>query len=137
MSGDQPQLTPVLEDDDMEVEPEQDVPKLKRSHAVIDLCEEEDQDEEIAGLMGCPMCYEVIDHFRSYLEEFEASLVCTERYSDFGLPLRGGDSKPGPGLVLQPDQHLTRPVGTDRGLQSVRQLPGQPKAQAPKSKKGK
>lgn len=137
MSGEQPQLTPVLEDEDMELEPEeQDPPKLKRSHAIIDLCDDDDQ-EELAGLMGCPMCYEIIDHFRSYLEEFEASLICTERYSEFGLLSGGGPPESGPRLVLQPDQRLTRPVGTDRGVQSIRQLPGQPKAKNTKNQKGK
>jgi len=129
-------LTPVHEEDDLELEPEeQDLPnELKRSHAVIDLCDDEDPDE-LAGLMGCPMCYEIIDHFHSYLEEFQARLVCTERYSEFELPV--GGREPGPRGVLRDDQHRSRPTRADRGVQSVRELPGQPKAKNPKTQKGK
>lgn len=133
----QPQGTPVLDEEDEELMEMMDafeaepMNKLKRSNAVIDLCDDE---EEIAGLWGCPVCHDILDNLLSTKQAYEDTLRCTERYSDFGLVVRGGDPLPGSGVVLQPNQLRSRRPPTDRGVQSVRELPGQP---APKgSKKG-
>jgi len=132
MSDDQfaPMPTPEMPEDDLELEPEeQDVPnELKRSHAVIDLCDDEEEMDE-AGLWGCPVCHEILDNLLSAQEAYEQTLRCTERYEDFvELAVPRARSR---GL-LRRNIDLKRSAATDHGVQGVRKLPGKPAPKNPK-----
>jgi len=133
MSDDQfaPMPTPEMPEDDLELEPEeQDVPnELKRSHAVIDLCADEEEMDE-AGLWGCPVCYEILDNIDSVRQQWEQTLRCAERYEDFAMELAGTRARPS--RVLRRHLDLKRPTPADHGVQGVRKLSGKPAPKNPK-----
>lgn len=95
---------------------------LKRQHAMIDLCGDEDEEGEMVSLDQA-----ILTHYREYREACQAILRCEESYQAIVQalwPTEVREPASGPGPVLLQHQYLPRSPGSDSGLQDLRQLPG-------------